>query len=121
MGSAEERSQRGAPRLEVDGYLVIEDIHGRRKVHLVDISFGGFLVSSDAPYPVGHTQDFLFATPDGQWTVPLRARAVHSYQRNASGTPEYVSGFTFVNADADSVQSRIQDVVDRVMGALSFS
>jgi hypothetical protein len=117
-------NRRRFPRIDVsDGRIIVMEVGATYELRLMDISAGGFMVSSPIPYPLNATRDFVFLGRGGKWRTPLQARVVYSHARQAGffDWPEYFSGFSFVTLDSPHVQSRIDDVIARVTDGLTFA
>jgi len=89
------------------------------QLRLVDISLGGFSVTSSRRFAPGTTRTFEF-TSGGIFTLRLCALAIHSQRRETHhGDASYASGFAFV-APTDEVRDTIAMVVNGLAdGALA--
>jgi hypothetical protein len=121
MGAYSERRQ--TIRIAVHGNLLVEAITPGQVLKLIDVGLGGFCVQSAAEVPIDVVNSYRFATADRKWSAIFRAQAVHSklLLTQADGTPQYVSGMTFVNVESPSVQRELMAMMDHAMTFVSFS
>jgi len=75
--------------------LRISHRHGAGRLRLVDISLGGFSLSSPRPFVLGLQQVFEFTT-GGESVFALQAMAVHARRVEQDGGVAYQTGFAFV-------------------------
>lgn len=110
----DEQNRRRTPRLDMtDGRILIVEVGARYETTLIDLSTGGFLVSTAVPYPLDVQRDFLFTDRERGWRIQLEARVVYSYwhEEGFAQRPEYRTGFSFVNAEARAIASRIDQLM----------
>ena len=107
-------------RISVNGTLTVEAVPPGQALRLVDVGMGGFCAQSSAPVPLNVATTYRFSTPDGKWTVDLSARAVHSKLQPPNGNFKYVTGFSFLRADAPDVQRMVLELMDHATD-MSFS
>jgi hypothetical protein len=99
------------------------EVGAHYEVRLVNLSAGGFLASTPAPYPIDTERDFVFlAREDAAWRAPLQAKTVYSHARagGVSVWPQYMTGFAFLNTGSQPVASRIDDLLTHATTALKF-
>ena len=119
---ADFQDRRQTPRIKVNGRLSAEEVGSNRKVQVVDVSLGGFMVSSSEPFGIGLEFEFRFKARDDGWTTVLRARVAYSHRRlTPLGQPsQFASGFAFVNVGDPSVDYSIHGLLSRLTGVLTF-
>lgn len=110
------KDRRRSPRLAVS-----DQIHARLggsdvPVRVLDISFGGCLLETDAPLRVGSLKELHFFTPQGASVCIVTARVAHS--RGEAGSC-YSTGFSFVGPRGPSGAAEFDRLIDAVMGVLS--
>ena len=90
--------------------LVVSHPHGAGRLRLVDISLGGFTLSSPRPFLLGLAQVFEFRTA-GESVFALKATAVHTRRVECDGHLSYQTGFAFV-APTEKAQDTIALIVN---------
>lgn len=93
--------RRRAPRAQILGRL-----HGRivaleAQVDVRELSLGGMSILSEIPFPEGAVHQFELMLGDGA-RVAVSARARHSRVLPGDGEPRYITGFQFVDDEADA-------------------
>ena len=114
--------RRQAKRIEVkEGHLAVMELGVPYGVRLLDVSMGGFLVSGPLPYPLDAERTFRFVGRDAGWRVELRARAVYSHFQMTDNRRrvEYLTGFSFSDAQSRIIADRIDDVMRYASAALT--
>ena len=114
--------RRQGRRIEVgEGHLAVMEVGVPYGVRLLDVSAGGFRVSGPLPYPLDAERSFRFVGRDPDWRVELRARAIYSHFRMTDDRrrAEYLTGFSFSNADSRIIADRINDVMAYATAALT--
>ena len=113
--------RRGARRVDVGDRLQATLVDSDIPVRVVDISFGGFLIETAAPFPVGSLHRFRLETADRSVALTLTARTVHSRRDSASAQHSwYLSGFRFLPPQAPDAAEDFVDLLDLVMSELAW-
>jgi hypothetical protein len=89
-------------------------------VTIVDLSVGGFLLESDAPFTVGSLHQFRIAQRGGAWTPMLTARSMHVRVRRDSSPVRYLTGFAFVEPIGEEARRRVHALVEHVTSVVVF-
>jgi hypothetical protein len=100
-----------------DGRVRVREFGALYDVQLIDISTGGFLASTPIPYPLNAIREFMFRWRNGGSGV-LRAAAVYSHSRPVGGESqwlEYLTGFSFLDAQSPSIAEEIDAVMERAL------
>ena len=116
--------RRQATRIQVsEGHLAVMEVGVPYGVRLLDVSTGGFLVSGPLPYPLDAERTFRFVGRDAGWRVELRARAVYSHFQMTDNRRrvEYLTGFSFSDAESRMIADRINDVMAYATSARTSS
>lgn len=113
---------RRSPRIEVDDRVAVSLTSPGHPLHLVDVSWGGFLVASADALPE-HAMQFTFSTPDGRWRTKLAATPIHRHIRSTpdQASVEHVAGFKFLDLDRDDVMDAIDQLLDHAIGLIQCS
>ena len=119
---ADFQDRRQHPRISVKGRLTAEELGSKRKVQLIDVSLGGFMVFGSEPFGPGLEYEFRFRAREDPWTTVLRARVAYSHRRlTPQGQPaQFAAGFAFVNVQDPQVNVGIHGLIARVTGVLTF-
>ena len=90
---------------------------------LLNVSAGGFAVSSSAPLPVGVVMTFRFTSNPGTWSTLLTAKGAYSrpHHTTPDGHVEYLSGFSFLNPETPGTLERILALMDHATSVVTFS
>lgn len=108
------RDRRRDPRIDVsDGRIRATEVGAGFDVRLLNVSAGGFLVSTPVPYPIDAIREFVFAGRDPGVRVLLEAQAVFSDwdPGDFSHWPEYRTGFRFLNPENRQIAGRIEQLM----------
>lgn len=113
--------RRRARRVPVADRLQATLVDSGIPVRLVDISFGGFMVESAAPFPVSSLHRFRIETADRSVALTITARTVHSRRDSASARHSwYLSGFRFLPPPAPDAAADFVGLLDLVMSELAY-
>ena len=117
-----EAGRRRSPRVDVHGQLTLTTGLAPSALTVINVSSGGFLIHSRQPLAVGDAHDCQFSTPDGAWSTSLRARVVYTLTLSPpeERPPEYASGFAFVETEDETVERRIRELLDRILGGTAL-
>jgi hypothetical protein len=110
------RERRRYERIPVTGQLRVELIGYDWSLTLVNVSVGGFGVTSEARLPAAGRLEFRFSTADGEWSTVLLARASYFLPEptHDGPTPVYRIGFAFEHAYKLEVRREIEALMARV-------
>jgi hypothetical protein len=105
--------RRRNPRINIVGQLHGRAVQADEPVAVREISLGGMALETPFPFPPDAVCDFQLELGDGS-VLDLRARATHSHAApSASPSPVYVTGFAFVDMDAEDTDD-VTHLIDRV-------
>lgn len=95
--------RRRSPRVTVLGSVRGRSRETGEPVTLREIGLGGMALETAEPFDPGGVYDFALELGDGT-VLDLRARVAHGRAVPVpSGGPVYLTGFEFIEADADGV------------------
>jgi c-di-GMP-binding flagellar brake protein YcgR len=115
------RDRRSAPRIDVTDRLRATVASSEMPIRVRNISFGGCLLESEEPLPVGALQQFRFETLDGTVSVTVTARVIHSRCRTIRPRQVFVTGVRFVAPRMADVSAEFDRLMDAVTSVLSFA
>jgi hypothetical protein len=112
--------RRLGPRIDVHGRVIVELDSFPGQLTLLNISPGGFgltttdLISAELPL------DFRFGTTDNRWTMTFAARLAHIRPEYREGVRDaYVAGFSFIGAEKPDVAARVEKLMELVAAVQS--
>jgi hypothetical protein len=112
--------RRKGPRIEVRRRVQVEVEGFKGHLTLLNVSPGGFGVSTTEL--LGGTEDKVvrFAARDGRWVLTLSARVAHIgvHKDQETGADTYFAGLAFVDAGTPAVSRIVDELLERVAGAL---
>ena len=118
-------NRRKSPRLDVQGpqsALALSASHPEapvQVVHVVNVSFGGFLVESATPFVPGDIYDFRFRTSRHKRPAVFKARSIYRVEHSHSDPAvPYACGFAFLNADDPFTLWRIRELIHALTSSL---
>lgn len=120
---AEFNERRHTVRVVVNGNISVETVPAGQSLRLIDVGIGGFRVESAEALRPDLVTNYRFVTPDKKWSGLFRARTVYS-QPAPSDDPavrKYVSGFSFLNTESETVQRELMTLMDHATAFMSFS
>ena len=115
------RDRRSSPRIDVTDQLRAAVARSGAPIRILDISFGGCLVESEAPFPIGTLQQFDFETLDRSLRLTVTARVVHS-RSDSSAAPHatFVTGLQFVAPRTPESAAEFDRLMDALTAVLTF-
>ena len=103
--------RRAAPRLDVDDQIRGELVAFGIPITVRDLGAGGFCAETAIPFPIGARQRFRFFT-SGRLHATIEADVIHCrLMPRDSGTPCYVTGFSFVQKSGDPASTVDVDIL----------
>jgi hypothetical protein len=114
--SGAERRQH--PRVPAGGHVHATIPDQAQDVTILDLSRGGFLLESAAPFTVGSLYQFRVALKDGRWMTLLTARSMHARARPETGS--HLTGFAFVEPLGEDARARVHMLVEHVASVVSY-
>jgi len=99
-------------RIEIEGF--------DGEITLLDISPGGFGISTSELLAGDARKVVRFVAQDGKWVLTIAARVAHMSLRadEHNRTPLYVAGLAFVDLHTPAVARVIDELLERVAGVL---
>lgn len=110
--------RRQSPRVDVLERLEFRLFPRSPDVRPLDVSSGGFSVSSDVKFSVGAVHRFIITPKGGATGTHLSAKVVYCHPAPDSPT-RFVSGFAFV-VSTERDMAKIEGLLDSITGTLSF-
>jgi hypothetical protein len=112
---------RDAPAMDAGGWLHATLVDTAAPVRVLEVSFGGFVLETAAPFPVGSRHLFRFETADDSIDLTVAARVVYSRRDSASARHSwYVSGFRFLPPSDGDAAEHFDRLLDLVASALTI-
>jgi hypothetical protein len=112
---------RHAPAIDAGDWLHATLVNTAAPVRVLEVSFGGFVLETAAPFPVGSRHLFRFETADDSINLTVAARAVYSRRDSASARHSwYVSGFRFLPPSDGDAAEHFDRLLDLVASALTI-
>lgn len=110
-------------RVVVTNLVDVQCLGATLPLHLLNVSVGGFSVSSSTAVQVGVILSFRFSMSSGDWSAVLKGQSAYSrlHRPSSAEGPRYVSGFMFVEPESPPVQQRILELMDRATADVTFS
>jgi len=108
------KERRGAPRLQVLGWIQGRLVSVPLPVELRDMGPGGFSVESALPFPQGARRLFLLTTAGGL-QVLIEGAVAHCRPDNR-GDLRYVTGFKFMRSRLTDTDADIGILLDALSG-----
>jgi hypothetical protein len=96
--------------------VAVADPHRPGRLCFVNMSLGGLLLETDAPYDEGHITDLAIASHEGGWSIRLTARTVYCHQVDENGSA-FMTGWAFVDTATAPAGAEIQALFERVVVA----
>jgi hypothetical protein len=112
--------RRRDPRIPVRRRLRIEIDDFDGEITLLDISPGGFGIST-SELLVGDARKVVrFIAHDGRWalTIPAKVRHMRLCEDKKTGGPMYLAGLEFMDLHTPAVSRIVDELLERVAGAL---
>jgi hypothetical protein len=114
------QERRRNPRIDVLGQVHVHIATSPAPASLREMSLGGFSIETTTPFPPGQRHDFHFSLDDGS-DLRVRATSVHcSLVRVVAGLSMHLSGFEFIQRDAD-VRDDVEAFVDRITAMIAVA
>jgi hypothetical protein len=112
--------RRRVPRIEVRRRVHVEVEGFKGHLTLLNVSPGGFGVSTNELLAGNEDKVVRFAARDGRWVLTLAARVAHVGVHNdqESGADTYFAGLAFVDAGTPAVSRVVDELLERVAGVL---
>jgi len=106
--------RRKTPRFEAHGRLVGQLVREDLPVRVRDVGLGGFSIETMEPIETGKEHIVRFVAPD-DWSATLTARSAHCRPSCAEdGSPLFVTGFAFVEAQKPEMRRKVETLVEKV-------
>jgi hypothetical protein len=110
--------RRGGPRIDVNGRATVGFPGFKGHITLMNVSPGGFGITTTHILPSDDALEFGFSAADGSWAMTFKARLAYIRIQPGSknGDAVYLAGLAFVEADAPQVRTRIDDLLEKIAG-----
>ena len=120
LSLAAHRDRRRSPRIDVRDQVRGTLTATGTAVCVLDLSYGGCLVSTAAPFEVGSLQQLTLETENGTVSITLTVRVVHSRRADGQQPVAYLAGCRFLAPRTATAAAEFDRLMDALTDVLSF-